>query len=85
MEGEDKAFILDLLKYHHKYEEITRNLDFITVDINERFKFLKSFYIVDKNNNRIKFSSKSCVQNIAKNSKISFSLNKTLLIVLLNP
>ena len=66
VEGEDKAFILDLLKYHHKYEEITRNIDFITVDINERFKFLKSFYIVDKNNNRIKFSSKSCVQNIAK-------------------
>ena len=66
VEGEDKAFILDLLKYHHKYDEITRNIDFITVDINERFKFLKSFYIMDKNNNRIKYSSKSCIQNISK-------------------
>ena len=66
VEGEDKTFILDLLKYHHKYDEIIRNFDYITVDINERFKFLKSFYIVDKNNNRIKFSSKSCVQNISK-------------------
>ena len=70
VEGEDKDFILDLLKYHSKYEEITKNLDYITVDINERFKFLKSFYIVEKNNNRIKFSSKSCVQNIAKKFNI---------------
>ena len=70
IEGEDKEFIMDLLKYHSKYEEITRNLDFITVDINERFKFLKSFYIVEKNGGRIKFSSKSCVQNIAKKFNI---------------
>ena len=70
VEGEDFNFIMDLLKYHSKYEEITRNLDYITVDINERFKFLKSFYIVEKNNNRIKFSSKSCVQNIAKKFNI---------------
>ena len=72
MEGEDKAFTLDLLKYHHKYEEITRNIDFITVDINERFKFLKSFYIVDKKNNRIKFLSKICVQIIEK--RIEFGI-----------
>ena len=64
LKGEDKRFILDLLKYHHNYEEKKKDMDYIIVDTNEKFKFSRCFYIVDKNKNKVDFSTKKCIENI---------------------
>ena len=64
MEGEDKDFILDLLKYHHNYDEKAKDMDYIVVAPNEQHKYSRCFYIVDKNGHKIDFSSKKCIENI---------------------
>ena len=64
LEGEDKDFILDLLKYHHNYDEKVKDMDYIVAAPNEIHKYSRCFYIVDKNNNKKDFSSKKCIENI---------------------
>ena len=64
LENEDKDFVLDLLKYHHNYKEIIKNMDYICVDRNEDFKYTRCFFIVDKNGNKKDFSSVKCIENI---------------------
>jgi len=64
LEGEDKDFILDLLKYHHNYDEKVKDMDYIVVAPNEQHKYSRCFYIVDKNGRKIDFSSKKCIENI---------------------
>ena len=64
LENEDKNFVIDLLKYHHNYEEKIKNMDYICVDKNEKFKYSRCFYIVDKNGNKTDFSSKKCIENL---------------------
>ena len=62
--GDDKDFVLDLLKYHHNYDIKVKDMDYIIVDKNPNYKFSRCFYIVDKNKNKIDFSSKKCIENI---------------------
>ena len=64
IENEDKDFIMDLLKYHHNYEEKIKNMDYICVDRNEKFKYSRCFFVIDKNGNKTDFSSKKCIENI---------------------
>ena len=64
LEDDDKDFVLDLLKYHHNYDEKIKDMDYITVDSSEKYKFTRCFYIVDKNGNKTDFSSKKCIENI---------------------
>ena len=64
LEGEDKDFILDLLKYHHNYDEKVKDMDYIVAAPNEMHKYSRCFYIIDKNNNKKDFSSKKCIENI---------------------
>ena len=64
LEDDDKNFVLDLLKYHHNYDEKIKDMDYITVDSSEKYKFTRCFYIVDKNGNKTDFSSKKCIENI---------------------
>ena len=64
LEGEDKEFVLDLLKYHHNYDEKTKDMDYIIVAPNNDHKYSRCFYIVDKNKNKIDFSSKKCIENL---------------------
>ena len=60
----DQAFILDLFKYHDEYDERIKDLDYVMVGSNERFRYLKNFYIVDKNQNRRNCSPKKCIDNL---------------------
>ena len=62
--GEDRKFILDLLKYHHNYDEKVKDMDYIIVSKNEKFKFSRCFYIVDIHHKKNDFSSKKCIENI---------------------
>ena len=64
LNNEDKNFVLDLLKYHHNYEEKIKNMDYIIVDKNEKYKYTRCFFIVDKDGNKTDFSSKKCIENI---------------------
>ena len=66
LKDEDKDFILDLLKYHHNYEEKVKDMDHIIVDSNPNYKYSRCFYIVDKYNNKKDFSSKKCIENIVE-------------------
>ena len=66
LKDEDKDFILDLLKYHHNYEEKVKDMDHIIVDSNPNYKYSRCFYIVDKHNNKKDFSSKKCIENIVE-------------------
>ena len=64
LSNEDKNFVLDLLKYHHNYEEKIKNMETIIVDKNEKFTYSRCFFIVDKNGKKTDFSSKKCIENI---------------------
>ena len=64
LKGDDKDFILDLLKYHHNYEEKVKDMDYITVGSNEKYKYSKCFFVVDKNGKRTDFSTKKCINNL---------------------
>ena len=66
LKGEDKEFILDLLKYHHNYEEKVKDMEYIIVAPNEEHKFSRCFFIIDKYKNKKDFSSKKCIENIIK-------------------
>ena len=62
----NSKFILDLLKYHHKYEEKSKDLDYITVGKPENYDSSRCFIVVDKNNNRKDFSAQKCIDNLIK-------------------
>ena len=62
----NQKFILDLLKYHHKYEEKSKDLDYITVGKSENYDSSRCFIIVDKNSNRKDFSAQKCIDNLIK-------------------
>ena len=62
--GDDKKFILDLLKYHHNYDEKVKDMDYIIASSNAEYKYSRCFFIVDKNKNRKDFSFKKCIENI---------------------
>ena len=64
LKNEDKDFLIDLLKYHPNYEEKIKNMDYICINRNEKFKFTRCFYIVDKNGNKSDFSTVKCIDNI---------------------
>ena len=72
LEGEDKEFIVDLLKYHHNYKEKAKDMDYITVGENQEHKHSRCFFIVDKNKNKKDFSSKKCIENILEKLNNNF-------------
>ena len=66
IKDKDQKFILDLLKYHHNYEEKTKDLDYITVGKPENYDSSRCFIIVDKKNNKKDFSAQKCIENLVK-------------------
>ena len=66
LDEKNSKFILDLLKYHHKYEEKIKDLNYITVGKPENYDSSRCFIAVDKNNNRKDFSAQKCIDNLIK-------------------
>ena len=66
LSDKNQKFILDLLKYHHNYEEKTKDLDYITVGKPENYDSSRCFIIVDKKNNKKDFSALKCIENLVK-------------------
>ena len=66
LNDKDRKFILDLLKYHHNYEEKCKDLDYITVGKPENYDSSRCFIIVNKKNEKKDFSAQKCISNLIK-------------------
>ena len=64
LKEKEQKFILDLLKYHHNYEEKSKDLDYITVGKPENYEESRCFIIVNKNNEKKDFSVQKCIDNL---------------------
>ena len=62
----DQKFILDLLKYHHNYEDKCKDLDYITVGKPENYDSSRCFLVVNKKNEKKDFSIQKCIDNLVK-------------------
>ena len=62
----NQKFILDLLKYHHNYEEKCKDLDYITVGKPENYDTSRCFIIVNKKNEKKDVSVQKCIENLIK-------------------
>ena len=58
-------FILDVLKFHPKYEEKIKDMDFISVGKNNKYVNTRCFVIVKKNGVIEDFSIQKCIEQIA--------------------
>ena len=58
-------FILDVLKFHPKYEEKIKDMDFISVGKNNKYVNTRCFVIVKKNGVIEVFSIQKCIEQIA--------------------
>lgn len=56
----DNSFILDVLKYHHNYDDKTKNMDYITTGIPEKYTFSRCYFIVNKDKTQTDFSIQKC-------------------------
>jgi hypothetical protein len=66
LKDKEHKFILDLLKYHHKYDEKVKDLDYITVGKPEKFDTSRCFLIVKKDKTKDDFSIQKCIDNLVK-------------------
>ena len=66
LDEKKQKFMLDLLKYHHNYEDKCKDLDYITVGKPENYDSSRCFIIVDKKNNKKDFSAQKCIDNLIK-------------------
>ena len=64
MQGKDKDFILDCLKFHHNYDEKIKDMDYITTGKPDKFSFSRCFFIVKKGGEKVDFSIQKCVDAI---------------------
>lgn len=62
----DQKFILDLLKYHHNYEDKCKDLDYITVGKPENYDSSRCYLVVNKKNEKKDFSIQKCIDNLVK-------------------
>lgn len=51
---DDQKFLLDLLKYHHNYEEKAKELDYFTAAAHSDHSYSRCFYIVGKDSEKTK-------------------------------
>lgn len=58
-------FILDVLKFHPKYEEKIKDMDYISVGKNNKYNNSRCFVIVKKNGVIEDFSIQKCIEQIA--------------------
>ena len=68
LEGKNKEFIEDILKYHHNYDDKIKDLDFITTGKPEKFNYSRCFFIVKKNGDKIDFSIQKCIDQMFNQS-----------------
>ena len=66
LKEKEQKFILDLLKYHHNYEEKCKDLDYITVGKPENYDSSRCFIIINKKNEKKDFSVQKCIDNLIK-------------------
>merc|ERR1712151_109853 len=66
VDEDDKGFLNDLLKYHHNYEEKSKNLDYFTAATHTAHSFSRCFYIVSNDDNKTKsdVSMNKCIDRL---------------------
>lgn len=66
LKEKEQKIILDLLKYHHNYEEKCKDLDYITVGKPENYDTSRCFIIVNKKKEKNDFSVQKCIDDLVK-------------------
>ena len=66
LKEKEQKFILDLLKYHHNYDEKSKDLNYITVGKPENYESSRCFIIVNKKEEKNDFSVQKCIDNLVK-------------------
>ena len=66
LKDSEQKFITDLLKYHHNYEQKSKDLDYFTVGKPENYDSSRCFIIVNKKNEKNDFSVQKCIDNLVK-------------------
>jgi hypothetical protein len=63
---DDQEFLVDLLKYHHNYEEKAKDLDYFTAAAHSSHSYSRCFYIVAKDSNQTKsdVSINKCIERL---------------------
>lgn len=61
LSDKDQKYILDLLKYHHNYEDKVKDMDHIIVGKCEEYAYSRCFIVVKKNKDKVDFSAKKCI------------------------
>ena len=66
LKDKEQKFIIDLLKYHHNYEQKSKDLNYITVGKPENDDSSRCFIIVNKKDEKNDFSVQKCIDNLVK-------------------
>jgi len=64
--GNDGDFLYDLIRFHHNFREKIKDFDYFTLDYVKEYKYLRCFYIVKSNGEKIDFSIDKCLNNLIK-------------------
>lgn len=63
-EKEEEKTLLDLLKYHHSYDEKVKDFDYFTTGKPDKFAFSRCFFVVKKDGKKEDFSFQKCIDGI---------------------
>ena len=64
--GNDGDFLYDLIRFHHNFREKIKDFDYFTLDYVKEYKYLRCFYIVRTNGEKIDFSIDKCLNSLIK-------------------
>ena len=62
--GNDGDILYDLLRFHHNFKEKIKDFEYFTIGNSKGYKYLKCFYIVKTNGEKIDFSINKCLDNL---------------------
>ncbi|MCQ2817609.1 MAG: DUF3223 domain-containing protein [archaeon] len=69
LKQKQQLIIMDILKYHHNYEEKVKDMDFITCGKSPEFPQSRCFFIQKKNGDKVDFSIKKCIDELVQKEK----------------
>ena len=64
VEGKELEFIRELLKFHSRYEEKTKDFSHLEVDTHPSYENTRCYFIVHKDGSKEDFSISKCIANM---------------------
>ena len=62
LEGNDEAFIKEIIEFHHKSEEKLKDFEAFEVNVHPQFEKTRCFFVVRKDGSKEDFSVTKCIQ-----------------------